>query len=135
MFNLKGFYVNLISSVAGEYIDNISENLTVVEGFKGRFQIENLKLKDKAIDSISAIIGIPLKLHYGIIKKIELQLDWDSIVSSPCNILINDIHLLATPIHDINISFTEEKFHNLNNKSIESEFKNLLKNLVLSMDL
>ena len=133
MINLKQFYLNLVSNFIGEYVDNLSEKLTIVEGFKGKFKVENLLLKHTALDNISRDIGIPLSLSFGVIKKIELEVDWDSIFSSPCCIYVSDVHLLVSPVHSYSEAYLKDRLCLNLNKKIDDWFKTLIKNMSIEM--
>ena len=129
MLNFKSHYMNLISSILGEFIDDLNDKLVAVKGYEGKFTAENILLKSTALDQISQLIKVPLKLHLGFIKKIEFEINILNALSSPSNLFVSDIHILCSPIHEFDYNFFKQMKNYELNKIITKKFETITKNI------
>jgi hypothetical protein len=121
----KAFYKKIIIGAFGEYIENFDDKLIEVSKWEGSFKAENLILKKDGFKFFAQSLGIPFEIKFGLIKKIELQVEWDKIISSPSYILINDIHVLCELKHHYDQQFKDRIKAKITNEFIEKKFKQL----------
>jgi hypothetical protein len=121
----KSFYKKLIIGAFGEYVENFDDKVIEVSKWEGSFKAENLIIKKDAFKYFAQSMEIPLEIEFGLIKKIELQVEWDKIISSPSYIFINDIHVLCRSKHFYDQRFKDRIKAKVTNEFIEKRFKEL----------
>jgi hypothetical protein len=126
---LKSFYKKLIITAFGQYLENFDDKIIEVSSWEGNFKAENLIIKKDALGFLSQKLGIPIEIEFGLIKKIELQIEWDKILSSSSYIFLSDVHLLAKTSHSYDPAFHEMIKAGLKNSEIEKKFKTICENI------
>lgn len=126
---LKSFYKKLIITAFGQYLENFDDKIIEVSSWEGNFKAENLIIKKDALGFLSQKLGIPIEIEFGLIKKIELQIEWDKILSSSSYIFLSDVHLLAKTSHSYEPAFHEIIKAGIKNSEIEKKFKSICENI------
>jgi len=125
---LKSLYRNLIMTAFGQFVENFDEKIIEVNQWGGKFIAENLIIKKNALDFLSEKIGIPLEIKYGLIKKIELEIEWDKFLLSNSSLKFSEVHLMCMPGHNYDSSFKNKIVSKLKNDLIEKKFKHICEN-------
>ena len=87
---------SVLNKVLGDFIDNLNPAQLNLSVFKGKVNLRNLSLKPKVMD----LLGVPFKLKFGIIGKIDVDIPWSSLGSTPLVVNIEDIVALVSPKPD-----------------------------------
>jgi len=121
----ESLYRYLLITAFGQFIENFDEKIIEVKKWDGKFIAENLIIKKNALNFISEKIGIPLVVKYGLIKKIELEVEWGKFLMSNSFLKLYDVHLLCTPGHEYDAKFKNKIKSKLKNDNIEKKFKHI----------
>lgn len=87
---------SVLNKVLGDFIENLNPAQLNLSVFKGKINLRNLGLKAKVMD----LLGLPFKLKFGIIGKIDVDIPWSSLGSTPLVVEIEDIVALVSPKPD-----------------------------------
>lgn len=127
----KSLYKKLVIDLLGEYVENFDEKNVEVNKWEGVVKKDNLILKSSALDNLSYSLGLPLKVKYGVIKKLEMSVEWDRLISSPkpSQLLISELHIICEFSHSYCKEFAEKLHINKRKTEIEKKFKKLSKKI------
>ena len=87
---------NVLNRVLGDFIDNLNPTQLNLSVFKGKINLRNLSLKPKLMD----LLALPFTLKHGLIGKIDVDIPWSSLGSTPLVIDIDEIVALVSPKSD-----------------------------------
>jgi len=127
----QSLYKKLVIDIIGEYIENFDEKTVEVNKWEGVFKKDNLVLKSSALDNLSYDLGLPVKVKYGLIKTLEISIEWDKLLSSPKppQILIQEFHLVCEFSHDFCQDFASQLKIKQRNEKIDKKFKKISKKI------
>lgn len=83
----------LLTTYAGDYIGGIESKNLSIGVLSGKVVVENIFVKPGVLD----ILGAPVQLKYSTVGKIDLQIPWKSLGSSPVQAQIEKILLVLSP--------------------------------------
>src|SRR3990167_2030163 len=83
----------VLGNVLGKYIEGLEKNNINVGLFSGTLQIENVALKKE----ISDMFNLPFNFKFNNVGKINAKIPWKSLSSSPVEIELEDIMVIAEP--------------------------------------
>ena len=92
---LENYIANLIESYVGRYVKNLERNQLHVSIFKGDVVLENLELKDTALQELA--LPVPLVVHRGVLGKLKLTIPWSKLQRKPVVCDITDVALVVKP--------------------------------------
>lgn len=56
---------------------------------------DNVTVKETAFESIfSSLFGAPVTVVRGFIKKLRIDVPWNKLLSKPCEIYLDDVHIV-----------------------------------------
>ena len=56
---------------------------------------DNVTVKETAFESIfSSLFGTPVTVVRGFIKKLRIDVPWNKLLSKPCEIYLDDVHIV-----------------------------------------
>ena len=127
----KSLYKKLVIDFLGEYIENFDEKSVEVNKWEGVVKKDNLILKSNALNTLSYALGLPVKVKYGVIKKLEMSVEWEKFISSPkpSQILISELHVICEFSHSFCEEFADKLIINKRKNEIEKKFKKLSKKI------
>ena len=83
----------VLNKFLGDWIENLNSEQLSISLFKGVVSLENLSLKS----DILHLLGLPITLNHGTVKKILVKIPWKNLLSSPLTIEVCDVHAYLTP--------------------------------------
>lgn len=75
----------------GEWVEGIDRSSLKVAVWTGQIRLKELKLKPSALDRFK----FPLKLKYGYLKGLDINVPWNSLLSSPLHVVVDGLYLIA----------------------------------------
>ena len=94
-----------------------------VDTWNGQVVKDNVTIKKSALENIGMrLFGAPLVVVKGYIKKLRIDIPWNKILSKPCEVLLDDIHIVLKP----SASFDPEFAKRMIWKARQGQFEELL---------
>lgn len=115
---LKSLLVDVINKYLGDYVKNLDTSQLKVKLWRGDVELQNLDLKESALDGFD----LPMKIKTGHIEKLTLKIPWKNLTRESVFMCIDGLYALAVP--NVAISYSAEKEENAKQ---ESKQKKLLK--------
>lgn len=86
---------SVLNKVLGDFVENLNANQLNISVFSGSVNLENLRIKQDAIDAF----GLPFAIKQGTIGSIKVEIPWTSLSSSPLKIEIDSVyvHVVSSP--------------------------------------
>ena len=79
----------------GQYIEGLDKHSLKMSVWSGNISISNISVKPEVLN----LLELPLKMKFSFVKKLELNIPWKSLGSSPVEILLEDIFLILEPVN------------------------------------
>lgn len=95
--------VDLLNKFAGQYLENLDSSQLRIGIWGGDVQLENLILKESALDDLD----LPVKVLRGHLGKLVLKIPWKNLYSEPVEAQIDGLYLLVRP--NTVVRYNEEK--------------------------
>jgi len=90
-------FKDLIVGALGSYVEDFTEQDIQIDNWKGEILKENMIMKKDALQSLmGALIGAPVKVVTGFIRNIRINVPWSEILSKPCEVYLDDIHVICS---------------------------------------
>ena len=101
----------------------------MIDKWNGQVVKDNVTIKKTALENIGLkLFGAPVQVVKGYIKKLKLDVPWNKLLSKPCEILLDDVHIvLKSPA-----SFDEEFVRRVIWKAKQGKFQELLEHVKVS---
>ena len=80
----------IVNKLIGKYLENVDTDQLNISYMKGHFQLEDLSLKPSLFESE----GFPIKLAYGHIGRVHVDIPMLSLGSKSTKVDLSDIYLL-----------------------------------------
>ncbi len=78
----------------------------MIDKWNGKVVKENVAIKRTAIESICmSLFGAPVAVVKGYIKKLRIDIPWNKLLSQPCEVYLEDIHVVLTSNSSYDINF------------------------------
>jgi len=81
-------------------VEGIDRQSLKVAVWSGTIHLQDLTLKPSALDRFQ----LPLKVQYGYLKSLDVKVPWKSLSSSPLEVNLNGLYLIATPTENEEVS-------------------------------
>ncbi|EDO42080.1 predicted protein, partial [Nematostella vectensis] len=88
--------VSVLNSVLGRYIRDLDSSNLELAVLQGQAVLRDLELRDDALDGFD----LPVQVTHGFVGEISLTIPWTNLYSSPCDICIEDVYLIASPVKE-----------------------------------
>jgi vacuolar protein sorting-associated protein 13A/C len=89
----EGLLERILLRLIGDYIEGLNRDDLHISVWAGDIKLNRLKLRRGALDSLN----LPIDVHDGVIEELHVKVPWSKLASSPVQIFINGIYLLAKP--------------------------------------
>jgi len=67
----------------------------VVDKWNGQVVKDNVTVKKTALEALfMSLFGAPVQVVKGHIKKLRLDIPWNKLLSKPCEITLDDLHIV-----------------------------------------
>jgi hypothetical protein len=89
---------SVLNKVLGDFVENLNADQLNISVFSGSVNLENLRIKQDAIDAL----GLPFSIKQGTIGRINVDIPWTSLSSSPLKIEVDKVflHVVSSPTHE-----------------------------------
>lgn len=84
---------NLLNAYLGHFIDDVNASQLQLGAWKGNVELKNLAIKEDAFASLD----LPFKIIHGQIGKLTAIIPWSSLYSSPVQLSLHDVYVVAVP--------------------------------------
>lgn len=84
---------NLLNAYLGHFIDDVNASQLQLGAWKGNVELKNLAIKEDAFASLD----LPFKILHGHIGKLNAIIPWSSLYSSPVQLSLQDVYVVAVP--------------------------------------
>jgi vacuolar protein sorting-associated protein 13A/C len=93
---LEGILASVISRLAGKYVDGIDKQAAEMSVWKGEIRLRKLALKSSALDELD----LPVKLVFGSLEELQLDIPWKNLRSRPVVVKITGLYMVVRPNND-----------------------------------
>lgn len=67
----------------------------MIDKWKGQVVKDNVTIKKNAVESICmSLFGAPVHVVKGYIKKVRIDIPWNKLLSKPCEMCLDEVHLV-----------------------------------------
>ncbi|EDO34505.1 predicted protein [Nematostella vectensis] len=101
----ESYVVDLVNKFAGQYLENLDPSQLRLGIWGGDAQLENLSLKESALDDLD----LPVKVLRGHLGKLVLKIPWKNLYSEPVVAQIDGLYLLVRPNTGIHYNAEKEE--------------------------
>lgn len=84
---------NLLNAYLGHFIDDVNASQLQLGAWRGNVELKNLAIKEDAFASLD----LPFKIVHGHIGKLTAIIPWSSLYSSPVQLSLQDVFVVAVP--------------------------------------
>lgn len=84
---------NLLNAYLGHFIDDVNASQLQLGAWRGNVELKNLAIKEDAFASLD----LPFKILHGHIGKLTAIIPWSSLYSSPVQLSLQDVFVVAVP--------------------------------------
>lgn len=84
---------NLLNAYLGHFIDDVNASQLRLGAWRGNVELKNLTIKEDAFASLD----LPFKILHGHVGKLTAIIPWSSLYSSPVQISLQDVFVVAVP--------------------------------------
>ncbi len=88
---------NILNKYLSKFVDELTAKQLNLFAWSGTISLENIKIKSDAFDSLS----LPFRVIHAHIGRVEANIPWKTIYSSPIVIKLRDIYAIAVPNNGI----------------------------------
>ncbi|XP_073984515.1 vacuolar protein sorting 13C isoform X2 [Rhodnius prolixus] len=101
----ESLVTDLLNKYLGEYVENLDSSQLKVGIWGGDVVLENLILKQSALDELD----LPVKTLYGRLGKLTLKIPWKRLYTDPVIASVDTLYLLVVPNQDIKYDAAKEE--------------------------
>ncbi|XP_066022145.1 intermembrane lipid transfer protein VPS13A-like [Pocillopora verrucosa] len=101
----ESYVVDLLNKFAGQYLENLDTSQLRLGIWGGDVQLENLILKESALDDLA----LPVKVLRGHLGKLVLKIPWKNLYSEPVVAQVDGLYLLVRPSADVKYNAEKEE--------------------------
>ncbi|XP_027051836.1 vacuolar protein sorting-associated protein 13-like [Pocillopora damicornis] len=101
----ESYVVDLLNKFAGQYLENLDTSQLRLGIWGGDVQLENLILKESALDDLA----LPVKVLRGHLGKLVLKIPWKNLYSEPVVAQVDGLYLLVRPSTDVKYNAEKEE--------------------------
>ncbi|XP_072019770.1 intermembrane lipid transfer protein VPS13A-like [Amphiura filiformis] len=92
----ESLVVDLLNRFLGAYVDNLDPKQLKIGIWGGDVVLENLNVKEGALDELD----LPVKIKLGHLGKLTLKIPWKNLYGAPVVATLEGLHVLVTPNSD-----------------------------------
>ncbi|XP_017019677.1 intermembrane lipid transfer protein Vps13-like [Drosophila kikkawai] len=96
---------DVLNKFLGDYIENLDRKQLKIGIWGGDVVLQNLKIRENALDELD--LDLPVKLIYGYVDKLILNIPWKRLYTQPVIVNIEGVYALVTP--NSNVRYNPEK--------------------------
>jgi vacuolar protein sorting-associated protein 13A/C len=90
-------FETVVTSILNKYLSKFVDELAAKQmrffAWRGTISLHNVEIKTNSLDSLS----LPFRVIHGHIGRIEANIPWKTLYSSPVVIKLSDIYVIALP--------------------------------------
>ncbi|KAJ7389007.1 hypothetical protein OS493_034400 [Desmophyllum pertusum] len=101
----ESYVVELLNKFAGQYLENLDPSQLRIGIWGGDVQLENLILKESALDDLD----LPVKVLRGHLGKLVLKIPWKNLYSEPVVAEVDGLYLLVRPNTGVHYNAEKEE--------------------------
>ena len=109
--------LNALVEHLGSYVEGLHEENLKLVVFSGKIELNNLVMKDSALDNVN----LPIKVIRGTLKTLKIKVPWTKLQSEPVKVIIDGVYLLAGPLDSS--GFDAEDLRGAMNKMKQQKLK------------
>ena len=81
--------------------------------------------KDALQPLMGALLGAPVNVVTGFIRNIRINVPWSEILSKPCEVYLDDIHVICSSPAKFDKEFAMQTYHKLKTAKFEQLLKEI----------
>ncbi|XP_055686925.1 intermembrane lipid transfer protein Vps13 isoform X2 [Lutzomyia longipalpis] len=89
----ESLVTDLLNRFLGEYVENLDTKQLKIGIWGGDVVLNNLKLKENALEELD----LPIQVPYGYLGKLILKIPWKNLYTAPVEATIEDLYVFAKP--------------------------------------
>ncbi|CAJ0565306.1 unnamed protein product, partial [Mesorhabditis spiculigera] len=99
----ESLVADLLNRFLGDFVENLDSSQLNVGIWGGDVKLENLEVKETALDDLD----LPIKLKFGYLSSLVLKIPWKNLYTEPVIANIDGLHLIVVP--NKGVVYNEEK--------------------------
>ncbi|XGW23678.1 hypothetical protein V3C99_005698 [Haemonchus contortus] len=99
----ESLVADLLNRFLGDFVDNLDASQLNIGIWGGDVKLENLEIKETALDDLD----LPIKLKFGYLSTLILKIPWKNLYNEPVIANIDGLHLIVVP--NKGVVYNEEK--------------------------
>lgn len=109
---LEKFFKDLIVRSMGSYIEDFTSDDIQIDNWNGVVTKQSCIMKKSALQStMRKLIGAPVNVKLGYIRRVKINVPWNELLSKPCEVFIDDIHIVCDSPNHFDIDFMRKFQH------------------------
>ncbi|CAB4012282.1 vacuolar sorting-associated 13A-like, partial [Paramuricea clavata] len=101
----ESYVVSILNKFLGQYVENLDASQFQMSIWGGDVKLENLVLKENALDELD----LPVKVLRGHLGQLILKIPWKNLYLEPVVAKVDGVYLLARPNTDIKYNEVKEE--------------------------
>jgi vacuolar protein sorting-associated protein 13A/C len=110
---LSSIVTSLVSKYLGEFVVLAPEQLSLGLA-SGQVNVQNVRFRPEALRDLN----LPITVREGVLGHLKISVPWTSIWSSPTQVVLEDIYLLAEPKQNVYDDDFEKRIQATKGKSL-----------------
>uniref|UniRef100_A0A1L8DVL7 Putative vacuolar protein n=1 Tax=Nyssomyia neivai TaxID=330878 RepID=A0A1L8DVL7_9DIPT len=111
----ESLVTDLLNRFLGEYVENLDTKQLKIGIWGGDVVLNNLKLKENALEELD----LPIQVPYGYLGKLILKIPWKNLYTAPVEATIEDLYVFAKPTKSVPYNEEKEEKAQLEGKKAE----------------
>ncbi|GAB0096265.1 Vacuolar protein sorting-associated protein 13 [Sergentomyia squamirostris] len=100
----ESLVTDLLNRFLGEYVENLDTKQLKIGIWGGDVVLNNLKLKENALEDLD----LPIQVPYGYLGKLVLKIPWKNLYTAPVEATIENLYIYAKPTKSVPYNETKE---------------------------
>eukprot|EP00795_Rhopilema_esculentum_P010935 gene10935-19770_t len=113
----ESLVTDLLNKHLGQYVQNLDPSQLKIGIWDGNVKLNNLELKDTALDDLS----LPIKVVRGHLGRLLLSIPWKNLYNEPTEVTVENLFLLAKPNKDVKYDRVKDEQEQLEKKQKQLE--------------
>ncbi|XP_055701182.1 intermembrane lipid transfer protein Vps13 isoform X2 [Phlebotomus papatasi] len=101
----ESLVTDLLNRFLGEYVENLDTKQLKIGIWGGDVVLNNLKLKENALEELD----LPIQVPYGYLGKLILKIPWKNLYTAPVEATIEDLYIFAKPTKSVAYNADKEE--------------------------
>ncbi|XP_059615380.1 intermembrane lipid transfer protein Vps13 isoform X2 [Phlebotomus argentipes] len=101
----ESLVTDLLNRFLGEYVENLDTKQLKIGIWGGDVVLNNLKLKENALEELD----LPIQVPYGYLGKLTLKIPWKNLYTAPVEACIEDLYIFAKPTKAVPYNVEKEE--------------------------